>query len=147
MELFGQSNAKKKFLYLSDGGHFDNMGLYELVRRECRYIVVCDAEEDGGMNFEGIAMSLRKCRTDFGVETDLDLRAMRKAASGLSGVHCVVGTILYPNEDPQTPKRDRAKIVYLKSTLTGSEPADLLSYRLKHPAFPHDTTADQWFSE
>jgi hypothetical protein len=147
-ELFGQTNAKEEFLYLSDGGHFDNTGLYELVRRECRYIVICDAEEDADLKFEGIAMALRKCRTDFGAEIDLDLRAMRRtAASDLSAVHCVVGTILYPNEDPQTPKRDRGKIVYLKSTLTGSEPADLLSYRLKHPKFPHDPTVDQWFSE
>jgi hypothetical protein len=93
-------------------------------------------------------MALRKCRSDFGVEIDLDLRAMRKASdTGQSGVHCVVGTILYPNEDPETPGRDRGKIVYMKSTLTGTEPADLLSYKLEHPAFPHDSTGDQWFSE
>jgi hypothetical protein len=148
MELFGRANAKSEYLYLSDGGHFDNMGLYELVRRECRYIVVCDAEEDGNITFEGMAMALRKCRSDFGVEIDLDLRAMRKAAdSGQSGVHCVVGTILYPNEDPETPGRDRGKIVYMKSTLTGSEPADLLSYKLEHSSFPHDSTGNQWFSE
>jgi hypothetical protein len=148
MELFGQANAKREFLYLSDGGHFDNMGLYELVRRECRYIVICDAEEDGNITFEGMAMALRKCRSDFGVEIDLDLRAMRKAPdTGQSGVHCVVGTILYPNEDPETPGRDRGKIVYMKSTLTGSEPADLLSYKLEHSSFPHDSTGDQWFSE
>jgi hypothetical protein len=148
MELFGQADAKSEFLYLSDGGHFDNMGLYELVRRECRYIVVCDAEEDGNITFDGMAMALRKCRSDFGVEIDLDLRAMRKAPdTGQSSVHCVVGTILYPNEDPETPGRDRGKIVYMKSTLTGTEPGDLLSYKLEHSEFPHDSTGDQWFSE
>jgi len=148
LELFGKTNAKNEFLYLSDGGHFDNMGLYELVRRECRYIVICDAEQDGELAFGGIAMALRKCRTDFGVEIDLDLRAIRKSVdTGLSSVHCVVGTILYPNEDPETPGRDRGKIVYLKSTLTGGEPADILAYKLDHQAFPHDTTANQWFSE
>jgi Patatin-like phospholipase len=148
LELLGKTNAKNEFLYLTDGGHFDNMGLYELVRRGCRYIVVCDAEQDEDLAFEGIAMALRKCRTDFGVEIDLDLRAIRKLVeSGLSSVHCVVGTILYPNEDPETPGRDRGKIVYLKSTLTGGEPADILSYKLEHSEFPHDKTADQWFSE
>ena len=147
-ELFGRTDAKRKFLYLSDGGHFDNMGLYELVRRQCRYIVICDAEQDGDMSFEGIAMAIRKCRTDFGVDIDLDLRALHKASdTGWSSVHCIVGTILYPNEDPETLGRDRGKIVYLKSTLTGAEPADLLSYKMKHAEFPHDSTADQWFSE
>jgi hypothetical protein len=147
-ELLGQVNARSKYLYLTDGGHFDNMGLYELVRRKCRYIIVCDAEEDKAITFEGIGMALRKCRTDFGVEIDLDLRALRKAAeTGWSSVHCVVGTILYPTEDPDTLRRDRGKIVYLKSTMTGSEPADLLSYKLEHSAFPHDSTVNQWFSE
>jgi hypothetical protein len=147
-ELLAKTNANEKFLYLTDGGYFDNMGLYELVRRECRYIVICDAESDGSLSFEGLAMAIRKCRTDFGVDIQIDVTKMRKGNDALnSGVHCVVGTILYPNEDPQMKPRDRGKIVYLKSTLTGTEPADLLSYRLKHPEFPHDTTADQWFSE
>lgn len=147
-ELFAKTNAKSEFLYLSDGGHFDNMGLYELVRRECRYIVICDAECDGNLNFEGLAMAVRKCRTDFGVDIQLDVKKLRKDKdTGFSDVHCVVGTILYPNEDPQTPSRDRGKIVYLKSTMTGGEPADLLSYKLEHPVFPHDSTGNQWFSE
>jgi hypothetical protein len=147
-ELLAKTNANEKFLYLTDGGHFDNMGLYELVRRECRYIVICDAESDGELAFEGLAMAIRKCRTDFGVDIQIDVTKMRKGKDAVdSGVHCVVGTILYPNDDPQMKPRDRGKIVYLKSTLTGNEPADLLSYRLKHPEFPHDTTADQWFSE
>jgi hypothetical protein len=148
MELFGHVSAKDKFLYLSDGGFFDNMGLYELVRRRCRNIILCDAEEDGELAFGGLSMALRRCRSDFGVEIDLDPRAIRKQpGSEFSSTHCVVGTILYPNDDPKTPRRQRGKIVYLKSSLTGSEPADLLGYRLQHPAFPHDSTGNQWFSE
>ena len=147
-ELFGKTDAKSSYLYLTDGGHFDNMGLYELVRRECRYIVICDAEQDGDLAFTGIAMAIRKCRTDFGVEIDLDLRPIRKTKDAeWSGVNWAVGTILYPNEDFETLPRDRGKIIYFKSSLTGGEPADLLSYKLEHPAFPHDATADQWFSE
>jgi len=44
-------------------------GLYELVRRRCRYIVICDAEGDGDLKFEGIGMAIRKCRIDFGAES------------------------------------------------------------------------------
>jgi len=148
MELFGYVSAMDKFLYLSDGGFFDNMGLYELVRRGCRNIILCDAEEDGELAFGGLSMALRRCRSDFGVEIDLNPQAIRKQpGSEFSGTHCVVGTILYPNEDPKTPRRDRGKIVYLKSSLTGAEPADLLGYRVQHPAFPHDSTGNQWFGE
>ena len=50
-ELFGQRPASPKFINLSDGGHFDNLGLYELIRRRCRFIVVCDAEQDGDLKF------------------------------------------------------------------------------------------------
>ena len=61
-----------KYVYLSDGGHFDNMGLYELVRRRCYRIVICDSEQDEDYFFEGIANAIRKCRVDFGVEITLD---------------------------------------------------------------------------
>ena len=29
-ELFGRTNANSKYIYLSDGGHFENLGVYEL---------------------------------------------------------------------------------------------------------------------
>jgi hypothetical protein len=142
-ELLGETNDTSNYVYLTDGAHFDNMGLYELVRRRCRYIVVCDAEEDGQLKFDGIGMAIRKCRIDFGVEIDLDLRPLEHIGdTQLSKVHCVTGTIRYP-EDP-----DRAgTIVFIKSTLTGDEPADILNYKKEHASFPHDSTANQWFTE
>ena len=53
-ELLGLTTARSPFVNLSDGGHFDNLGLYELVRRRCRYIIVGDAEQDGGLTFESL---------------------------------------------------------------------------------------------
>ena len=72
-ELFGMVNDAAAFVYLTDGGHFENMGLYELVRRHCMTIVICDAEQDGKLAFEGLGMAIRKCRIDFGAEIDLDV--------------------------------------------------------------------------
>jgi hypothetical protein len=142
-ELFGRANDTKKYVYLSDGGHFDNMGLYELVRRRCRYIVICDSEADGGLAFSGIGMAIRKCRIDFGAEIALDLSALEHAKdSQYSTAHCVVGTITYP-EKPTTP----GYVVYIKSSLTGDEPADVMNYKKEDSAFPHDSTLNQWFSE
>ena len=140
-ELLGRTNDTSRYVYLSDGGHFDNMGLYELVRRRCRYIVICDSESDGDLAFGGIGMAIRKCRIDFGAEIALDLRALQRATdSAYSNAHCVVGTITYP-------EGSQGVVVYLKSTLTGDEPADILNYKKEHSSFPHDTTLNQWFSE
>lgn len=163
-ELFGMVGDGAKYLNLSDGGHFENMGLYELVRRRCSYIVVCDAEADPEMKFEGMGAAITKCRADFGAEIDLDLRPLRKQEeTGYSKAHCVVGTIRYP---PPKGEGSAAKvatgcscladdgdddytgvIVYMKSSLVGDEPADLLTHQLKCAAFPQDSSANQWFTE
>jgi hypothetical protein len=142
-ELLGRTNDTSDYVYLSDGGHFDNMGLYELVRRRCRYIVICDSEADGGLKFEGIGMAIRKCRIDFGAEVALDLRPLQRMKdSKYSAAHCVVGTVKYP-DDPGHP----GTVVYIKSSLTGDEPADVLNYEKGHEMFPHDSTTNQWFTE
>jgi hypothetical protein len=142
-ELLGRTNDTSSYVYLSDGGHFDNMGLYELVRRRCRYIVICDSEADSQLTFQGIGMAVRKCRIDFGAEIALDLRPLEHAKdSDCSSAHCVVGTITYP-EDPGT----HGFVVYIKSSLTGDEPADVLNYKKEDSVFPHDSTVNQWFSE
>jgi hypothetical protein len=165
LELFGAVGDDAAYVNLSDGGHFENMGLYELVRRRCKFIIVSDAEADSDMTFGGMGMAITKCRADFGAEIDLDLRPLRKdPETGYSKAHCVVGTIQYPppwaavrgeaplrtacdclediDQDPFT-----GVIVYMKSSLVGDEPADLLAYQLKSPAFPQDSTANQWFTE
>ena len=165
LELFGAVGDDAKYINLSDGGHFENMGLYELVRRRCRYIMVCDAENDPEMAFGGMGMAITKCRADFGAEIDLDLRPLQlDPETGYCKAHCVVGTIQYPppwaatkgNADVRTDcvcleGEDQdiytGIIVYMKSSLVGDEPADLLTYQLKSPVFPQDSTANQWFTE
>jgi len=163
-ELFGSANDRSSYVNLSDGGHFDNMGLYELVRRRCKYIVVCDAEQDTEMIFCGIGIAINRCRADFGAEIDLDLRPLQIQEDGFSKTHCVVGTIQYPPPTQQPPSDTasaaacsslgdtdddlyKGTILYIKSSLVGDEPADILAYKLQHDAFPHDSTANQWFTE
>lgn len=161
-EMLGRADDNSNFVYLSDGGHFDNMGLYELVRRRCYRIVICDAEADENYTFEGLGMSIRKCRIDFGVEITLetigDLRS--DLTSGNCKAHFALGTIRYP-ETPDSEEKI-GKILYIKSSVTGRleweiakgkivtlspEPSDILNYKLQHASFPHDSTANQWFTE
>jgi hypothetical protein len=54
-EWFGSYNLNSRYINLSDGGHFDNIGVYELLRRRCKYIIVGDAEADAKMKFEAIS--------------------------------------------------------------------------------------------
>src|SRR5262249_33575235 len=69
-ELFALTDGRTAFLNLSDGGHLENLGLYELVKRRCRFIIVGDGEQDGDLNFGSLGGAIRKCRADFGVEID-----------------------------------------------------------------------------
>jgi hypothetical protein len=169
-ELLGSVDDTSKYVYVTDGGHFDNMGLYELVRRRCYRIVICDAEEDGNYDYDGIGSAIRKCRIDFGAEIKLDLADLSpNTKSLLSPAHIVRGTIRYP----ETPLGEEYEgiVTYIKASLTAKAPpplppaggapaasapgtvklpdvpGDVQSYKLQHEDFPHDSTAEQWFTE
>lgn len=140
-ELLGMTNDRRRYVYLSDGGHFENLGIYELVRRGCRFIVACDAAEDHEMKFGDLGNAIEKCRTDFGVDIEIDVEQLHPGnGSRLTPWHCAVGTIHYQNAPAGT-------LLYVKSSLTGDEPADVRVYAARNPEFPHQTTADQWFDE
>ena len=156
-ELFAQTTSRSNYLNLSDGGHFDNLGLYELVKRRCRYIIVCDGEEDPELNFESMGGAIRKCRADLGVEIDLDPKQIQRDKE-FSRTHCVVGSVTYPEmtRDGESqcggearPEDGPAKgwILYLKASLTGDEPEDVTQYHAGHDAFPHEPTTNQFFTE
>lgn len=132
-ELFGNTQYSSAFVYLSDGGHFENLSLYELVRRRCACIVAIDAGEDANSHFEDLGNAIRKCYADFGVVIDIH-------AEDLESGYSAVGRLFYPDAP-------EGYLVYIKPRLTGTEPADLLNYKCTHPGFPHQSTADQWFDE
>jgi hypothetical protein len=140
-EWFGSYELESRYINLSDGGHFDNIGVYELLRRRCKYIIVGDAEADTEMKFEAISFIMRLARIDFGIEIKIDTSDIKPdPVTGFSRSHCVVGRIVYP-------EGDFGYLLYCKSSLTGDEPEHLHEYKVKHPQFPHQTTADQWFDE
>ncbi|SFM28378.1 patatin-like phospholipase family protein [Rugamonas rubra] len=144
-ELFGMTDAEADFLYLSDGGHFENLALYELVRRRCKLIVVVDAGCDDKQNFEDLGNAIRKCATDLNVAITLDARKIRKVGDGDTfGASCVSGRVHYKQADG---KASDGVLLYIKPTIVGDENADIFNYSKTHPEFPHQSTADQWFDE
>jgi hypothetical protein len=141
-ELVAQTSANQDFVLLSDGGHFENMGLYELVRRRCRFIILSDAEEDEDFKLEGIGGAIRKCRDDFGVVISLNIDALRPLGNpGFSRLHFSVGEILYPGEETA------GKLVYIKASVSNDEPLDVSEFRNRHKEFPHTSTTNQFFDE
>jgi hypothetical protein len=149
-ELLGMTTDDRKWVYLSDGGHFENLGVYELVRRRCGFIIACDAGQDGDVTFEDLGNAIERCRADFGVDIDIDLGNLRPGPNRHSAWHCAIGTIRY--DRVARPAGDGGSdppgtLVYIKTSLTGDEPADVLRYASEHPAFPHESTTDQFFDE
>jgi len=144
-ELVGGTDDEARYVYLSDGGHFENLAIYELVKRRCGLIIVGDAECDPNYEFDGLGNAIRKCRIDLGINIDLDVSEIKPEAEGKpSKKHYAVGQIHYETVDINAPT---GTIIYFKASLTGDEPADVMNYHQKCDAFPHETTADQWFSE
>jgi predicted acylesterase/phospholipase RssA len=163
-ELVAQSDQNKSYVYLSDGGHFENLAVYELIKRHCQVIVACDADCDGQYACENLLALIEKARTDFGARIEVDFSKIQPKDGRESEYNFVAGDIFY---DPQNP-RDRGKLFYLKASMplrsqpaatgviknlsqdAGEEnrlPDDVWEYFDKHKTFPHQTTADQWFDE
>lgn len=154
-EMFGLLREDSWRVYLTDGGHVENLGIYELLQRQCRLIIAVDAEADPEMNFPSFVKLQRYARIDLGVIIDLPwrrLRAVTKDVGSLiaktggparaetrKGPHCVVGRIRYPT--------GFGYLVYVKSSLTGDENDYIQDYKRRYDRFPHETTGDQFFTE
>jgi hypothetical protein len=153
-ELVAQSDQNKHYVYLSDGGHFENLGVYELIKRHCKVIVACDADCDGSYVFDNLLALIEKARADFGARIAIDFSKIRpKDGSRESERNFAIGDIFY---DPQNPD-DRGRLFYIKTSLPSkpdentlkedSLPDDVRRYADENKPFPHQTTADQWFDE
>ncbi len=146
-EMLGQTSSQSPYVYLSDGGHFDNLGAYELIRRRCKFIIASDAGADPAGACHELAMNVRKASIDFGVTIDIDLsRLVIDPVTGVSKGRVAVGEIHYPPLNLGDAE-EKGYLIYLKMTMDGTEPPDLQSYKIRHSQFPHESTIDQFFSE
>lgn len=107
-------------------------------------VVVIDGESDPTMGFEGLTTLMRLARIDLGVVIDIDLKPLFPNELGLSQAHLAIGSILYGEHDGVVQE---GRLIYVKASLTGAENPYVRRYRQDCPAFPHQTTADQFFRE
>ena len=149
-EMAGNTNDTCPWIYLSDGGHFENLALYEMVLRRCRFIVVSDGGCDPTFTFEDLGNAIRKIRTDFGVPIEIKSRDMfPRSVPGeplLPGSYMATATIRYDAIDPGAKP---GVLIYLKPSVYDEDylPRDIYNYMQSSPAFPHEPTSDQFFSE
>src|SRR5262249_20801580 len=144
-EISGRLYENADAVYLTDGGHIENLGVYELLRRRCKVIIAVDAEADAQMNFGSLMTLQRYARIDLGVRIDLPWQpirdrtralmarnANRKTGPGKSDgtpkddsgprdhVHVAIGTIDY-GADEHSADNKKGWLIYIKSSLTGDE--------------------------
>ncbi len=139
-ELFAQTDDRRGYVYLSDGGHFDNLGVYEMLRRRCRLIAVVDATRDPDGGCADLGAVIGKARIDMGVQismapADAETGMPVQEEDGLS-----MGLIRYPGGA-------RGVLLLLRPALTGDMPVDVRAYHAQNRSFPNEATTEQWFTE
>ncbi len=148
-EMFGRTTDTSPYVYLSDGGHFENLGLYEMVRRRCRFIVVSDAGCDPTGSYDDLGGAIRKIRIDFGIPIEFDSgfsiypRSVTPAPA--DAAYWATARIRYSCVD-DAPDCD-GLLLYIKPAFYGREPRDVYNYATSTPDFPHESTANQFFGE
>ncbi len=138
-ELAGQSDDRGKYVYLSDGGHFDNLGLYEMLRRRCALIVVIDAGADPDYAFFDLGHTLNMARVDLGVE--ISFKPKIEAGPDPKRSSCEIAAIRYLDDDTT------GRLILLKPCRPDDLPIELAAYAAIKPKFPHESTLDQFFTE
>lgn len=148
--------------FVSDGGHHENLGVGSLFKRRCRFILSIDSSQDQDYEFADVATLIRWARVKHGVVLEpVPLEKPDELSKGiahwnqlspekadsrldkkrLSERHFVLLRIHYPDR----PKEEGSWLVYVKASLTGDEPVDLLRYAECDEDFPHNSTADQFY--
>lgn len=169
--------AHRRRWYLSDGGHFENTAVYELLRRRVPFIVVCDDGQDRDYAFEDAGNLVRKARIDWDAEirflsgdeivellgagsplletlgTPAQLQRRARDPSGSQPVSRLHGQAYSERHATLAWARyggdaqARSLLLFVKPTLVGGEPLDLQDYFARHPDFPQESTLDQSFDE
>jgi hypothetical protein len=138
-ELLGRNRVDAKFLYVSDGGHYENLGLVELLRRGCTKIFCFDAS--GGDSFTALGDAIALARSELGVEVDIDpVELVPDKESHLAARDCAHGTITYADGT-------EGVLIYARTVMTSAVPFDVTAYYEDDPRFPHHSTADQLYTD
>jgi hypothetical protein len=158
-EIFGVHPGTGRMLLCTDGGHYENLGLVELLRRRCSCIYCFDASGESPPLAGTLAQAITLAREELGVEIKLKdpytlvpggaepvgpAQQLAPIEAKLSKSAVITATIHYPRDaSGDTP--EPGVLIFAQTTLTRDMPYELLQFALPDPGFPNDGTADQWF--
>lgn len=147
-EMAGVAMSEKhRWMNLSDGGHIENLAVYELLRRRCKFVICIDGECDPDFRFHGLVTLVRHARIDLGVRISPELSELRRdEETGHCRFHTHLCRIHYPDAGEGRPAAT-GLFLYVKLSTTGNESELIRKYQGTNPDFPHQTTMDQFFDE
>ncbi len=144
-EALGNTNDTGNFIQVSDGGHFENLALYEMIMRRCHRIVVVDGGADPKFELEDLGNAVRKIRIDLGIQIDFRNENHIQSGNNPQTIYCAIADIRYREVDGANAQD--GELIYLKPAVRRTEAIDVQHYAATHPDFPNQTTADQFFNE
>jgi hypothetical protein len=145
-EAFGIHRADDPWIYVTDGGHYENLGLVELLRRGCRRIYCFDASGDSTDTFGTMADAMRLAREELKIEIDFDPEGQKANKDGISKTGVRVAQI---NEwdDAESALAPCGWIVFAKLEVPENGPFDIKDLARTLPHFPNNPTADQLYTD
>jgi hypothetical protein len=139
LELLGRNRLDARYLYVTDGGHYENLGLVELLRRGCTSIYCFDAS--GGHTFSALGDAVALARSELGVEIDIDPRQLVSEGEPLRAeANAIRARFTYPSGE-------EGVLVYARNVVSSSAPWDVCAHQLEDPRFPNDSTMDQLYTD
>jgi hypothetical protein len=144
-EMLGRTSYRDRFVYVTDGGHFENLGLVELLRRGCSFVYCFDASGGDVDSFATLGQAIAIARSELGVEISIDPKPLADDVSTSptdlpDGIH--VGRIRYSNSD-----QPDGRIVFARAIVTDDAPWDVRAYKERDPKFPTHGLLDQLYTD
>ncbi len=140
-------NEKAYFLQLTDGGHFENLALYEMIRRRLKLIIVCDGTADPQYTFSELANAMQKVRTDFGALIIINNEDLKDLTPSQKIDQVKVAKKGFLKAKIVYADNSKGRLIYINTTFCEELSADLYGYKREHPSFPEEPTIDQFFDE
>jgi hypothetical protein len=145
LELAGRTHLNRRWLYITDGGHYDNLGLVEALRRRPKVLFAFDASGDRVDRWSTLGQALALARSELGARVEVDPRQM----GAIDGQHVhtpfVRGDIWYAPLDPDRPPD--ATLWLTKLGVPDQVPWDVQAYAQRFGSFPCDPTIQQLYGD